>query len=172
MAVTTDAPFRRVIGTLIRGVGDGLAPTVGGIPLAGATVVCTAFIRSAKTSQLIVLDPVIGTTDHKAVLRSATTGEVGLPLLVTDNPSIGSIGWTWHIEITAPSLPRPIEFDIPVPTGTGDLNLALAAPAAASGGGVTLYWLFKGPTPPPNPVPGMVWMDTSNPWKYQMKTWE
>lgn len=141
MFVETTAPFRRVVGTLIRGVGSGLVAGAEGIPLAGATVTATASIRSAKSDEVIVLDPVVGTTDNRARLRNAATGEEGLPLLVTDDDSIGVTGWTWHFVVTAPTLPRPWEFDIPVPAGEGDLDLASVIEVPANPGEDIAEWV-------------------------------
>lgn len=140
MAVETSTPYRRVVGTLIRGVGDGLLGTPSGIPLAGAKVVAEASIRSATSDHYIAFDPVEGITDNNAVLRNAITGEPGLLLIVTDDPSVGIVDWTWHITITAPTLTRPIEFDMPVPSGEGDLDLSTLDPVPGSGGEVVYMW--------------------------------
>lgn len=146
MSVETTAPFRRVVGTLIRGVADGLMGGAQGIPLAGAQVTATASVKSAASGEFIVLDPVDGTTDQNARLRNAMTGEEGILLLVTDDPSIGVIGWTWHITVTAPSLQRPgqpprsVEFDIDVPSGEGDLDLATLVPVPGNVGEDVILW--------------------------------
>lgn len=146
MSVETTAPFRRVVGTLIRGVADGLLGGAQGIPLAGAQVTATASVKSAASGEFIVLDPVDGTTDNNARLRNATTGEDGILLLVTDDPSIGVTGWTWHFTVTAPSLTRPgqpprvIEFDIDVPSGEGDLDLATLVPVPGNVGEDVILW--------------------------------
>lgn len=146
MSVETTAPFRRVAGMLIRGVADGLLGGAQGIPLAGAQVTATASVKSAASGEFIVLDPVDGTTDQNARLRNATTGEDGILLLVTDDPSIGVIGWTWHITVTAPSLnrpgmpPRTVEFDIDVPSGEGDLDLATLVPVPGNVGEDVILW--------------------------------
>lgn len=140
MAVETSTPYRRVVGTLIRGVGDGLLGTPSGIPLAGAKVVAEASIRSATSDHYIAFDPVEGITDNNAVLRNAITGEPGLLLVVTDDPSVGVVDWTWHITITAPTLARPIEFDMPVPSGEGDIDLAGVVPVPGADGEVQFVW--------------------------------
>lgn len=140
MFVETTAPFRRVVGTLIRGVGSGLVAGAEGIPLAGAKVVAEASIRSGASDHFIAFDPVEGITDNNAVLRNAITGEPGLLLVVTDDPSVGVVDWTWHITITAPTLRRPIEFDLPVPSGDDDLNIKDLDPVPGSGGEVVYMW--------------------------------
>lgn len=123
MGVPTTAPFRRIVGTVIRGVGTGLSSSGAGLPLAGATIVFEAGIRSARADKFIALDPVEARTDHKAVLRSVETGSEGVPLLVTDVPSLGFVGWTWKATISAPTLSRPLEFSFSVPSGSGDLDI-------------------------------------------------
>lgn len=140
MAVPTNAPCRRVKGTLIRGVFDDRRTPIAGLPLRGAKVVATARIRTAQSAQFIVLDPVAGYTDNDAVLRSADTGEPGLVLLVTDNPALGIVDWTWHFEITAPSLEGAIEFDMPVPSGTEDIDLSSLDPIPGADGQVVFVW--------------------------------
>lgn len=143
MGVPTTAPFRRIVGTVIRGVGTGASPSTGGIPLAGATVIFTASIDSARSEEFIVMDPVEARTDHKAVLRSVATGSEGVPLLVTDNPSLGFVGWTWTATITAPSLDRSLVFNFTVPAGSGDLDIADVLPTGwTSGAAINIPVIF------------------------------
>lgn len=140
MAVETSTPFRRVVGTLIRGVGDGLLGATSGIPLPGATVIFTASLRAAGGDELIVLDPVEARTDNNAVLRSVTTGEKGVPLLVTDDMAVGAIGWTWKATITGPTLATPLVYEFPVPNSAEELDLKEAlTPGIAFGPGTLIF---------------------------------
>lgn len=140
MAIETSTPFRRVVGTLIRGVGNGPNGAVKGLPVPGAVMEFTASIRHAATDALIVFDPVHGITDGDAKIIHSTTGELGVPLIVTDNPVVGAVDWTWHVKITAESLPFPVEFDIPVPSGVGDIDLSGLDPIPGGDGQVLYVW--------------------------------
>lgn len=147
MSIPTTTPYRRVVGTIIRGVGDGRTTPMRGVPLAGATVVITAPVLTARSDGLIVLDPVDACTDHNAVLRSAVgTGEVGVPLLVTDDLSLGVVGWTYTATISAPTLARPIVVELAVPAGSGDLDLKDAVQAGIRTGVSLDMYVIEVPT--------------------------
>ncbi|GAB3293083.1 hypothetical protein [Pseudoclavibacter terrae] len=127
MAVITPAKYRRVVGTILRGVGSRPTSATLGLPLKGARVVFRALIKSASlpdSDQLFVLDEVVATTDMNGKLIEATTGQEGIPLLVTDDDSIGAEGWSWKATITAPGLEGEIVYIFPLPYSTADYDIA------------------------------------------------
>lgn len=150
MAVITPAKYRRVVGTILRGVGSRPTSATLGLPLKGARVVFRALIKSAAlpaSDQLFVLDEVVATTDMNGKLIEATTGEEGIPLLATDDPAIGAVGWSWKATVTAPGLDGEIEYVFSLPYSTSDYDISVARIPGVEASPSTVYFQNE-PLPP------------------------
>ena len=151
-------------------VNDGLDPgqSFDNLYLSGVTVQFVPWqdwIPDGTTTTF--LTTIEGTTDSTGHLRSLD-GSIGVSLPIRD-PLEGVTIYKVRVIPPDGATLRPYEFHLSVAPGSGPLDISSTAGIFPQNPGMIELWV--GPTAPPNEAEGVWWLNTTDPYRYELRKW-